>query len=76
MSCGKIKPISQADCGHYFSRRLLSVRFDEDNAHAECSYCNRFDSSHLDGYRDNLINKIGRSRFEMLKVKSQQTGKF
>ena len=39
ISCGKIKPYEQADCGHFHSRRHMSTRFDEDNAHAECRYC-------------------------------------
>lgn len=39
ISCGKIKPYSQADCGHYHSRKHMATRFDEDNCHAECSYC-------------------------------------
>ena len=39
ISCGQIKPISKADCGHFYSRRHMSTRFDEDNCNAECSYC-------------------------------------
>lgn len=27
------------DCGHYFSRRSMATRFNEDNCNAECSYC-------------------------------------
>lgn len=47
ISCGQIKPFEQADCGHFHSRRHLSTRFDEDNAHAECRACNRFSADHL-----------------------------
>ena len=39
ISCGQIKPFEQADCGHFFSRRHHSVRFDEDDCHAECRHC-------------------------------------
>lgn len=39
ISCGQIKPISQADCGHFHSRVHMNTRFDEDNCHAECRYC-------------------------------------
>lgn len=39
ISCGQIKPIGKADCGHFYSRRHMSTRFDEDNCNAECSYC-------------------------------------
>ena len=72
ISCGQIKPYAQADCGHYFSRSKLNTRFDENNCHAECSHCNRFLSDHLEGYRINLIKKIGKSRFDTLKIRSQQ----
>ena len=57
----------------------MSTRYDEDNCNSECSRCNRYDAEHLEGYRENLIKKIGQQRFDLLKVKSQQTcklGKF
>lgn len=73
ISCGRVLPISKADAGHYMSRRHQSTRFDEDNVHAECSYDNRFNAEHLDGFRDNLIKKIGRKRFDMLRIKANGT---
>lgn len=72
ISCGKIKPYSQADCGHFYSRRHMNTRFDEDNCHAECKFCNRFSADHLIGYRENLIRKIGTKRFELLEWKANQ----
>lgn len=76
ISCGQVKPFRMADCGHYHSRRNMSVRYDEDNAHAECSYCNRFKSDHLIGYRENLIRKIGQQRFDFLAWKANRTKKY
>ena len=76
ISCGKIKPYSQADCGHYHSRNHMATRFDEDNCHAECRGCNRFSADHLIGYRENLIQKIGEQRFELLSWKAHQTKKW
>lgn len=75
ISCGQIKPFEQADCGHYFSRKHLSTRFDEDNCHAECRYCNRFLADHLEFYREGLIEKIGQQKFDLLKVKVASTSK-
>ena len=72
ISCGKIKPFEQADCGHFFSRKNMSVRFDEDDCHAECKGCNRFSSDHLIAYQVNLIRKIGMQRFELLSSKAHQ----
>ena len=76
ISCGKIKPIEQADCGHFHSRTHMSTRFDEDNCHAECRYCNRFSADHLSGYRENLIRKIGEQRYLLLEVKAHETRKW
>lgn len=73
ISCGKILPFEKADAGHYMSRRHNSTRFDEDNVHAECSYDNRFNAEHLDGFRDNLIKKIGQQRFDLLRAKANTT---
>ena len=75
ISCGQIKPFVQADCGHYFSRTHLATRFDENNCHAECRACNRFRADHLEGYRVNLIAKIGQQKFDFLKVKAAGTSK-
>lgn len=76
ISCGKIKPFSKADCGHYYSRAKMSTRYDEENCNSECSYCNRFSADHLDGYRENLIAKIGQQRFDLLRVRANQTKKW
>lgn len=76
ISCGKVKPIEQADCGHFHSRTHMSTRFDEDNCHAECRYCNRFSADHIIGYRENLIRKIGSQRFLLLEVKAHETRKW
>lgn len=76
ISCGQIKPFDKADCGHFFSRTHMNTRFDEDNAHAECSYCNRFSADHLVSYEENLIRKIGRQRFDLLRLRAHQTRKW
>lgn len=76
ISCGQIKRFDQADCGHFYSRTHMATRFDEDNAHSECSFCNRFCADHLIGYQTNLIKKIGMSRFELLRVKSHSVKKW
>lgn len=76
ISCGEIKPFSKADCGHYYSRAKMSTRFDEDNCNSECSFCNRFKSDHLIGYRENLIKKIGQQRFDLLRLRSNQAKKW
>lgn len=39
ISCGNIKHFSDLDCGHFYSRKHMGTRFDEDNCSAECKYC-------------------------------------
>lgn len=73
ISCGKIKRFDDVDCGHFHSRTHMATRFDEDNCHAECRGCNRFSADHLIGYQRNLIQKIGRSRFDLLNIKAHST---
>ncbi|MDB8914995.1 recombination protein NinG [Parabacteroides merdae] len=53
----------------------IGARFDENNCHAECRHCNRFKADHLEGYRVNLIDKIGQQKFALLKVKAAGTTK-
>lgn len=66
ISCGKIKSFDQMQGGHYMSRRHMSIRWNELNVNAECSYCNGMDGDHLIGYRKNLIKKIGEGKVEWL----------
>lgn len=76
ISCGQIKPFEQSDCGHFHSRIHMATRFDEQNCHSECKFCNRFSADHLIGYRENLIRKIGQGRFDLLQVKARSSKKW
>lgn len=75
ISCGKIKPIEQADCGHYVNRQHMSLRYSELNCSAQCRSCNRFDEGNLQGYRKGLIEKIGEDKVELLEAMKHQTNK-
>ena len=73
ISCGKNKPFEDLDAGHFFAKQGNDgLRYDEDNVHAECRKCNRFDDSHLIPYQDNLLAKIGLCRLNALKEKSRE----
>ena len=76
ISCGRIKPFAELQCGHYISRRNMSTRFEPTNCNAECVACNCFSADHLIGYRENLIAKIGKSAHDRLLVLSTQTKKW
>ena len=75
ISCGRVLPYDKLDCGHFHSRIHRNTRYDEDNCHAECHYCNRMSADHLIKYQENLIRKIGQQRFDLLKVKASMTCK-
>ena len=67
ISCQKTKHVSQMNAGHFFAvGGFSSVRFNLDNIHGQCVYCNL----HLNGngaqYSYNLRRKIGNERFETL----------
>lgn len=74
-TCGKFKPWKSADCSHYWSRSHKATRWDEDNCCVECSYCNRYDSSHLDGLGKHLKKKLGEQGFDLLNWKHNQVCK-
>ena len=76
ISCGKIKPYRELDCGHFFSRTNMATRFDEDNCSAECQGCNRVSADHLIYYQENLIKKIGIARFSTLKSRASSVKKW
>lgn len=76
ISCGKIKPYGELDCGHFYSRINMATRFDEDNCSAECRGCNRVSADHLIFYQENLIKKIGVARFSTLQSRAHSIKKW
>lgn len=68
ISCGKLLPIEKAQAGHYASRRYLAIRWDLDNVHLQCAYCNGFLKGNLILYRKRLIEKIGLEAVERLEM--------
>lgn len=67
ISCLKHK--SGYDAGHYLARSTHpELRFDEDNIHAQCYYCNNYNKNAHSAYRANLIARIGIERVEALEA--------
>ena len=75
ISCGRVLPISQADCGHYVNRAHMSLRFSELNCHAQCRHCNRFREGNIQDYRRGLIEHIGEQRLLLLESQKHITTK-
>lgn len=76
ISCGRIRPYRELDCGHFYGRMNMATRFDEDNCNAECIGCNRVKSDHLIYYQENLIRKIGVARFSTLTERAHSIKKW
>jgi hypothetical protein len=71
------KPPKKKNCGHYFSQGGHSnVRFDEMNCHLQCEHCNSFLSGNLIEYGNNLINRIGKDEFELLRNRAYEVRKW
>ena len=71
ISCGQPKPYKQA--GHFYPvKQYDGLRFNEDNCHGECPYCNGFDDMHLLTYQKNLKMRIGLTRYIELKLEAEE----
>ena len=75
VSCGQIKPYSQADCGHYIGRQHMATRFNELNCWAQCRKCNRFEEGRKADYRRNLVDRIGEDKVLLLEASQRNTAK-
>jgi len=66
ISCNK--PAKKENAGHYYSAGgNPELRFNEDNVHLQCEYCNTFLHGNLLNYQENLVKRIGLCRFAKLK---------
>lgn len=60
------------DCGHFRSvGSAPNLRFEENNAHAQCKRCNRYLSGNAIEYRKGLIERIGLAEVE--RIEADQT---
>lgn len=82
ISCGgklirNEKYSSQYDASHYYNaNNHYFLRFNEDNVHASCTYCNRNLHGNLIEYRKGLISRIGEERLKYLDDNSKKIRKF
>ena len=82
ISCGgklirNPKYSAQYDASHYYNaNNHWNLRFNEENVHASCTYCNRDLHGNLIEYRKGLINRIGEDKLKKLDHKSRIIRKF
>jgi 5-methylcytosine-specific restriction endonuclease McrA len=75
ISCNKPKPKEQLQAGHYFpAGQYGHLKFNENNVHGECIFCNYYSGDHLIKYRVNLINKLGLEEVEKLEAQAKVSG--
>jgi len=68
--CGYPVHWKLAHNGHFFGRRYLGTRFNEQNCHACCVPCNTYQNGNLKAYEEHLIREYGEGiidKLEMLK---------
>jgi len=65
ISCGRFD-VEEFHAGHFVATTYQYHRFNEDNVHKQCSYCNTHLRGNISDYRRNLIKKIGLERVEYL----------
>jgi len=77
IDCGAPIFVKDGDCGHFYSRRHYSTRWEIDNCKLQKKRCNinmgRPETNK--GYRTNLINQIGEKRFNEITLKKGNTWK-
>lgn len=76
ITCGVLKPIKQMQAGHFVSRRVNLLRYEEENVNAQCPGCNVFKYGEQYIYSKNLDMKYGSGKAEELMSKRNQTHKF
>jgi len=65
ISCGRTN-VEEFHAGHYVASTYQYHRFNENNVHKQCSYCNTHLRGNLIDYRKALIKKIGLEEVEYL----------
>lgn len=58
-TCKKYAEIKKLQCGHYISRKHLSLRWEEKNCFVQCYECNVAKSGNYRIFLDNLIEDFG-----------------
>jgi hypothetical protein len=66
VSCGKPYEISFEAGHHYSAYSYLTLKFNLDNIHGQCKYCNRYLESNFDNYALRLPKRIGQERYNEL----------
>lgn len=79
ISCGKKMEEWEFNAGHYYARsQCESLRYDLDNIHGQCCWCNSKmteDPKIPENYRKNLLERIGGERVARLDLERKNAGR-
>ena len=68
ITCGKFYHWKEIHNGHFISRSVKAVRFNETNCNPQCVSCNSFRQGEHHIYRDKLIEMYGKEEVEKLET--------
>lgn len=74
--CGYPVHWKLAHNGHFFGRRFLGTRFNEENCHACCVPCNTYNNGNLKAYEEHLRREYGDSIIDKLTMLKNTLTKF
>lgn len=68
-TCGKYLTFETAECGHFITRDKHAVRWDERNAHAQCTACNNHRKGEQAKHMVFVDRKHGKGTADLLMAK-------
>ena len=74
-TCGKVLHWKDIQCGHYFSRKSLTTRWEEKNCRPQCSGCNVAQHGNYPVFGIRLSQEIGTKGMEKLEQLHNKTVK-
>jgi len=75
-TCGLRRPKMELQCGHFISRQYNATRYDLDNLRTQCVNCNVWRRGNIAFFSANLLQELGKERFEALIKKGRTTKQF
>ncbi len=69
-------PARGQQAGHFISRRINAVLYDEMNVHAQCYFCNNYQAGNIGVYADRLMREYGTDAFQELLKRAKGSKQF
>lgn len=75
ITCGRMRPYKEMDCGHGIGRQHWGTRYNEKNNHAQCKHCNGFEGGKREVYKQRVDERYGAGTWDLLEVISRTSNK-